>query len=111
MGIVDCAPRIFSMKEKIIFSKIRPRFIRNKLLKFLSAHRFFITKYFKKYYTKINDFNKYYRLIIKEIIKIPQLKKIIIINISSTNKNNNNKSYNFGYQINKYNHILMNIYN
>ncbi len=104
LGIVDCAPRLF-LEEEQIFLQALPKFLRFDLIKFLSNHRYYFTRKFKKEYVKINDFEKYYQKIldkIKEINAIP-----IIINISKPNQHIINRSYFIIEKIIAHNKILL----
>ena len=106
LGIVDCAPRLISLKEKKIinyfFSKAFVNFyIRNK-----ARFRFFYTKYFSSPYVNKKEFKYYYEKIIEELLNQKQTQKIILINISDTSEINKNKSYGFNNQILSYNEII-----
>lgn len=106
LGIVDCAPRLISLKEKKIinylFSKSLVTFyIRNK-----ARFRFLYTKYFSSPYVNIKEFKYYYEKIIEELLSQKQTQKIILINIADTNILNKKKSFGFYNQIVSYNNII-----
>lgn len=101
LGIVDCAPRLFYRKEKILFSyinKIVP------IIKIMSKYRFFLTKKLPKVYVKPSE---YERNILKIIHFLEERSiKIILVGITSTNLKNTEKSFAYDENINKYNNIL-----
>lgn len=106
LGIVDCAPRIFSEKE---YLKLQNRFFGRFIIKIKEKYRFFFTKYFPKVYTDINTFESQYNQLIDYILQTTRVKKILIINIADTNQKNKLKSYNFEKNIDDYNLVLSEI--
>ncbi len=101
LGIVDCAPRLFYRKEKILFSyinKIVP------IIKIMSKHRFFLTKYLPKVYVNQSEYEKN----ILKIIHFLEERdiKIILVGITSTNLKNSEKSFSYDENIKRYNSIL-----
>lgn len=55
LGIVDCAPRLFSKREAAMINHL-PKFLRSGIIAFLSKHRFAFTKQNPKVYVGIDDF-------------------------------------------------------
>jgi acyl-CoA thioesterase-1 len=103
LGIVDCAPRIFSKRDCSVVSSL-PVKIKKPLIKFLSKRRLLLTKYFPKVYVKINDFEKNMQIILNSIIKCKALP--ILINIPKTSERNVQRSSNYLLNIKKYNKVL-----
>lgn len=100
LGIVDCAPRLFSLSMDFILSHVIPKNLSMAWIAFKSRHRRFFTKYFHKVYTSLSDyaermmvFNKYF-------------KNPIVIGIMPTSQRNKKRSYGFDENIRKYNAIL-----
>jgi len=104
LGVVDCAPRLFLEHEQIFLQSL-PKFLRLKLIKFLSNHRDYFTRKFKKEYVSINDFEHYFQKILDEIRQIHAIP--IIINISKPNQYLINRSYLFLENVIAYNKILL----
>ena len=106
IGIVDCAPRIISMKEKVILRYLFSEKIQNIYIGFKSKYRRFITKYFPKTYVSLDAFKDNYIHLIEAILKQSNVKKIVVINIADTNLKNKNKSFGFENNIINYNKII-----
>lgn len=103
LGIVDCAPRLFTKKQNYLLSKIK---ILNKyIIKFFSDNRFFFTKYNPKVYVNKNEFSINITSLIKKCKKY-NVSKIYLLNISDTSLKNKKKSFNFNENIINYNSIL-----
>ena len=99
LGIIDCAPRLFSHSQGLILLML-PTFIRNRIIKFFSKRRFFFTKTFPKRYIEINEFQKNLEKILKEV------EHSIIINIVKPSPVLLNRSYDFKKNVVAYNKIL-----
>lgn len=106
LGIVDCAPRIFTKQESDFIRDFLPGFCQKVIINFFSKHRKFLTKHFPKQYTKYDDFVDKYKQIVSTIKMSSDVKKIFIFTIANTTKENNLKSYNFSNYILKYNEFL-----
>ena len=106
LGIVDCAPRIISIFEKRILKLIKITWITKSYIKLKSNNREFFTKYFKRTYVPIDIFEQKYRFILKTIESLPNVEKIILINIADTNQKNKSRSFNFESNILKYNKVI-----
>lgn len=103
LGIVDCAPRLFS-KKHIFFLSFFPSWFKKKYMDFFSKYRPFFTRRLPKVYVKKEQFEK-------NIVKIMSVcrdftDEIYCISISDTNKNNKIRSYGFSNNIETYNDIL-----
>jgi len=101
LGVVDCAPRLFYRKEKILFhyiNKVIP------IVEFMSKYRFFLTKKLPKVY--VNTVN--YKINMTKIIDYLEERdiQIIVVGISKTSMENRKKSYGYNENILKYNNIL-----
>ncbi|MHA1292118.1 MAG: SGNH/GDSL hydrolase family protein [Promethearchaeota archaeon] len=106
LGIVDCAPRLFTQTQRDIISSL-PIFMRRKIIRFLSKHRYGFTKVFQKVYVEINEFKKNYQTIIEAIIKNGAIP--IIINILKPSEDLIHRSFNFDGKVRSYNKILLEI--
>jgi acyl-CoA thioesterase I len=106
LGIVDCAPRLISIREKKIINYLFSKRLVNFYIRNKARFRFFYTKYFSSPYVNITEFKFYYEKIIDQLLVQKQTKKIILINISDTNILNKKKSFGFHDQIISYNKII-----
>lgn len=106
LGIVDCAPRIFSRFESKLLSFL-PGMIRRKILNFVSWHRYRITKIRNKTYVSQNEYRK-------NILKLIDTandngSKIVFVNTIETTKENDLRSFNFIQNIKNYNQVLADV--
>ncbi len=101
LGIVDCAPRLFTKNESRILSLI-PSYLRNKIVSLFSKKRMLITKIRKISYVDKYMFKKN---LLKIIERIGSDRKIIFINIKECKKLDE-KSFSFNKQIRDYNNII-----
>lgn len=108
LGIVDCAPRVFSKIEHAIINLLPIR-INKIILSVTSKYRIILTKLFQKVYVKPE---KYKSNLIK-LIEISEKKSIqlIFIAILKTSEENIKKSYKFKENIEQYNFILKELCN
>lgn len=106
IGIVDCAPRIISMKEKVILRYLFSEKIQNIYIGFKSKYRRFITRNFPKTYVSLDVFKDNYIHLIEIILKQSNVKKIVVINIADTNLKNKNRSFGFENNIISYNQVI-----
>lgn len=114
LGIVDCAPRIFTLRERKILSLMsyfKLGFLANYIIKFKSKRRFFFTKYCPKTYVSEDEFEKQYEYLISTLNRHENIENIIILNICDTSEINKNKSYGYKENIIKYNQIIHKITN
>jgi len=105
LGIVECAPRIFSKKNRA-YLRILPSKIRNFIINFLSKYREIITKHRKINYVDIVSFEANFIQVINRIHSRNPSIKIVVININNTNMYNNKRSYGFNSNINNYNDVI-----
>lgn len=102
LGIVDCAPRIFTKKESKILS-ILPLKIRKIIITLFSKYRKQITRFRNISYVTAEDFEINLTSIVEHIgIE----KKIVLIKILDTNNLNKRKSFNFDKNIEIYNKVI-----
>lgn len=101
LGIVDCAPRVFTRRESKVISLL-PNFFRKLILKFVSKFRRIITKYRKITYVNSKKFQENLDFILKYL----RNKKVILINILDTNELNIERSFGFDTNIKNYNKII-----
>jgi len=106
LGIVDCAPRIFTKIEKGILTTLPPM-LNSKIINFFSKRRLFFTKYFpKKYVNSVNfkrNIQKFFNTF-NELNVIP-----ILINIIEPPEKLCARSYNFLKNVKTYNNILLDL--
>lgn len=107
IGIVDCAPRIFSQREHSILERLN--MLGKPIINFKSAHRRFFTKHFPKVYVKKDDFRTKLDLLISTIVNKTAAKKVFIINIADTNEENKYRSYGFEENLKEYDGIIASI--
>lgn len=102
LGIVDCAPRLFSRAEqkRLQYLKIISKYI----IAFMSKRRFFFTKLFPKVYVDRGSYEKNIRTLILSGKK--NAKRVIVVNIADTSVENKKKSYGFEENIKQYNEVL-----
>jgi lysophospholipase L1-like esterase len=105
LGIVDCAPRLFSESQRKVLSKLK--YLGKPIVRFCKKHRLVITKYFPKVYVKKELFRISLESIIKESKNFTD--KIFVINILKTSKTNMGKSFGFETNIIEYNQVLEDI--
>ena len=106
LGIVDCAPRVFSRFQNAAIG-VLPNIITKHVLNFISKHRYTITRLFPKTYVSKQMYNS-------NLEKFVQISKehnitLIFIEILQTSEANNRKSYNFKKNIMEYNKVLESI--
>lgn len=106
MGIVDCAPRLFSEFQQKIIGRM-PSAIGKKIIHFFSTRRFFFTKTFPKVYVKKKDFYKNVKLAIEFAKQFTG--KVIIVGICHSNKAVIERSYSFRENVEAYNKELIRI--
>jgi lysophospholipase L1-like esterase len=103
IGIVDCAPRLFTRKERLIVANLPV--IGRSIVHLMSKHRYFITKHYQKVYVKKEDFYKNIDeliiFILKEVKAVP-----IVVNIAHPKEETLSRSYNYLRNICTYNQIL-----
>lgn len=106
IGIVDCAPRLFSEFQQNILGKM-PAFIAKRIIRFFSSRRYFFTKNFPKVYVKKKSFYKN----VKQTIEFAKqyTNKILIVGICHSNKTVLAKSYSFVENVNEYNNELIRV--
>jgi lysophospholipase L1-like esterase len=105
LGIVDCAPRLFSRRfGKYVIGNIKPEMLKKFIIQQFSNRRLFFTKHFPRQYVPFSEFMYWYDYllkIVKEFGSIP-----ITVNIAQTTIENNKRSYGFSQHINKYNRAI-----
>ena len=107
MGIVDCAPRLFSSLFRSLINKVPIKMIRDLIILPFKKNRRFFTKYFKIKLVNKNRFKRNLEVFLDIMIK--NKINVIIVNIPKTNDTNNNKSFNFNKSIDEYNSIISNL--
>lgn len=105
LGIVDCAPRLFSKREQNALRYFKK--INKYIIAFMSNRRYFFTKLFPKVYVDIKSYEKNMRRLI--LSGKQSAKRVIVINIADTSAENKKRSYHFEGNIKDYNGILSNL--
>jgi hypothetical protein len=103
LGIVDCAPRVFSRTEQRILSLLSA-VIRKKIISFFSKRRYFFTKIRQISYVSPDLYLNSLEKFINQTRNIA--KQIIFIKIKKTNEYNEKRSYQFNKKIEQYNQII-----
>jgi hypothetical protein len=110
LGIVDCAPRIFSIfEQRILDFCLRLPVAQapaNRIIQLKSRYRHFFTKHFPKTYVAREEFEKKYRTILGRIEDVAVPQHIHMINIADTTEQNKAKSFNYEKNIIDYNEIM-----
>lgn len=109
LGIVDCAPRLISRKEYLVFRLLGINYEDNFYIRFKSKHRRFFTKHFPLQRVSKERFKSNFLKLIDLVETQTAIKKVFIINIADTNETNKLRSFNLGENIQEYNEILENI--
>jgi len=105
LGIVDCAPRLFSRRfGKYVIGNIRPLFLRKFVIEQFSKRRIFFTKHFPRQYVPLPKFSFWYDYLIKLVKDFGSIP--IIVNIAGTSVENDRRSYGFIQHINNYNEAI-----
>lgn len=104
IGVVDSAPRIFSLRENHLIGRIRPRFARRFIISTASKHRAWIVKRRKKVYTKPELFSE----MTEKLISLVQSQnvKLAFVAICPTHENLCERSPGFNDNVSKYNSII-----
>lgn len=107
MGIVDCAPRLFSPLFRSLINRIPNKIIRDSfILPFKRSRRFF-TKHFQ---IKIVDKDRFEKNLELFLSKMEEFNiNVVIVNIPKTSLENNEKSFNFNKSITEYNEKINNL--
>lgn len=105
-GIVDCAPRAYSLREEYLFKLFKPlSFIRNVISHTITTRK--LRRYRRKTWTHIND----YRTIITNIIKIFPNTACYALSILPANTEYESLVPGISENITRYNMILKEIFN
>ncbi len=102
LGIVDCAPRLFSRFEQRALWSLK--IINKYIIAFMSKRRVFFTKRFPKVYVDRESYRKHMRTLILSGKK--SAKRVIVVNIADTSEENKKRSYGFEENIKQYNEVL-----
>jgi len=103
LGIVDCAPRLFGKKEAFLM-RFLPSKLKNLIINFCSARRFWLTKNFPKVYVDIHTFKRNCDKLFESFQNLGS--RVICISVAATSNENNTKSFNFDNNIVEYNKVL-----
>jgi lysophospholipase L1-like esterase len=112
IGINDCAPRIFSkntLLQCILNNKVFKKYTKNIIPRVVARFRYPITKYFKKVYTKPEDFKSNYQHIMSHIKEYNKNCNFLCLSILESNELNI-KSHNFNANVKYYNQLLSYIF-
>jgi acyl-CoA thioesterase-1 len=103
LGIVDCAPRLFSPIQNRVLSKV-PNVLRKPIISFFSRYRSFFTKLFPKVYVGKRSYETHMRKIIAAVQKAGAI--CLLIEISKTSEKNEDRSFGIDQNILDYNAII-----
>lgn len=106
LGIVDCAPRLFSKKQAFAL-RLLPKFLSRGIVALASKYRLFFTKYFKQVYVPKAQFERNIDALFKSLNEASQ--QIICLSIASTNQRNKERSYGIDDNIKAYNDVLLSL--
>ena len=109
-GIVDCAPRLFTLEERTILvalfrSRLLKRFARA-WVDYRSRRRFALTKEMQILRTPPDDFEMCYRNVVGNILALTQARKIVAINIAAPGASLVDRSYGIAENVERYNEII-----
>jgi len=104
IGIVDCAPRLFSTNFRRFLRFVKNDKIRNFIIYPFKTYRRFFTKYFPIRLVNKNQFKSNLEYFLGKM----RLENICVkvVNISNTNPTNDKRSFGFNKSVNEYNVIL-----
>lgn len=102
IGIVDCAPRIFSRLQGQMVSAIRPRPVRDGFIRFCSRHRRSLTRIRRKQYVGPKEFDRNVARLLSSLGD----RAIMLVGIAGTTAANKYRSYGLDEEIVRYNSIL-----
>lgn len=105
VGIVDCAPRVFLRRERQFIENLKPRFLRDAILKYVHNHRSAIVKFRKKVYVPPDRF----QALLDEIIsrtRASSIRSLVLVNIIGPPTEMNSRSPGFAENVRTYNQIL-----
>ena len=109
VGVVDCAPRVFTLFERKVISRVRPSLLRRMILRFVHNHRRFIIRLRGNVvYTPASTFKKAAHSIV-EMVPEARLRALFFVNIVSPSKAAESRSPGFTDNVKRYNHILAEI--
>lgn len=106
LGIVDCAPRLFTRNEARVLS-VMPNYLSKIIISFFSKYRYIFTKIRQISYVGEVHFKKNLEYLIKKLQSLDI--DILIIKILETNQENIRRSYKFEENIHRYNLIISKI--
>lgn len=106
LGIVDCAPRLFSKTEQRIIN-VLPPVLRKPIIDFASRHRYLITRLFRKVYVDRAAFRANIERLVDAAADAGAVP--IVVSIADTNESNKQRSYNLENNIRDYNEVLSEI--
>ncbi|MBN1877185.1 MAG: hypothetical protein JXA33_23380 [Anaerolineae bacterium] len=105
LGIVDCAPRIFSAFERKLVNRIRPTSWRDLFIRFVSKHRRFILTHLpQKVYVPLNEFKERYKHV-RDVLLSHNI-SVLMVNISPTDTETAFRSPGLVENIHQYNTII-----
>ncbi len=100
VGIVDCAPRVFSRAESYILGRFR---VTSALMRWALKHRHFLTRWIRRTYTSVEDFDTRIRQ------KLLGVSNAIILGIPPVPEKLERRSSNFNGNVARYNEVLQRV--
>ena len=107
VGVVDCAPRVFLRREHTFVSRIRLRWLRERILKFAHDHRRRIIQTRRRVYVPLARFEK----LVDEVVQRARrdnVRLLIFVNIISPPDALEERSPGFQHNVDLYNQVLRN---
>ena len=106
LGIVDCAPRLFTTQEQKLM-KFLP--LSRVIIRWASRHRRFLTRKIPKVYVRREVFDERFRRLLDVIHESTPSRKTFIINIAATKERNIQRSFGIERNIANYNAVLRDV--
>lgn len=109
VGIVDCAPRVFSARERAILERYFPTSLRNKIINFVSKNRKRIINWrSERVYVPQTVFAEKLKVLVLKA-KESGIKKLFVVNIVEPPDFIENRSPGYRNNVIKYNRMINNI--
>jgi lysophospholipase L1-like esterase len=105
VGIVDCAPRVFMRLEHELLNQLRPRALRDAILRFVHKHRRAIVRMRPRVYVPPARFRRHVEEVI-ELARASAVQSLVFINILSPPDDLEARSPGFQKNVLLYNQIL-----
>jgi lysophospholipase L1-like esterase len=105
VGIVDCAPRVFMRLEHDLVNRLRPKALRDAILRFVHKHRRSIIRMRPRVYVPPERFRRHVQEVI-ELARTSAVQSLVFVNILSPPPELETRSPGFQKNVSVYNQIL-----